>query len=718
MSSLPRIPALPAERGPLPFASYAQLLRMLVPPTHRVAFYDAHGRALWISDGVEEPEFRMNLELVLARASDPDPAEGDHPLAYSSAGGGDPVYIFPIRSTEHELLGALGLACRNLPASATYRRFETVQRLLLPVLEILVHGWPEPQRRRELNAIDRALSDSADDQPKANTPTTTPLPALLRRTLVLATRSLECAFGSIIAIDRPFTLSHRASADESELSMTAAIDTVRSHIVKWVAARKQAITVNAPSATNDRRLPYKLLALPLCDESQRLVAIVMLFRSIHSHDFSRADIQEGMRFVLQLPRVALGELMGGRIPLDKPKGAQAAKSAVQPRPSASAASPRSSNTDSPSSIGENAALSAQPPPTRSLDEPRTQRKAPAAARSAVARRSTPNAPPIKARASVSNAQASASQPKPGATSVSVKPQATERESPAVTVPTPSAAAQSAIAPAPAAEVTAAPVVSAQSAPIFVLPQGPEQRVRSVLQQGGFELYVQRIAPVRNVRRAERYEVLLRMKEGEQVRPPQSFFASAEAVGLTPEVDRCIIRNVLSLLHGRAVMLRTSCMEFAVNLAGASLTAEDFGEFIATEVHRSAVPPSLLVFEVAEGDALEHRQSLELVASRLREAGCRLALDNCRGYIGKLAQMPNWPVTCMKIDGFLVRNLLSSTQSESQLKAVLRLASDMGAETVAECVETAGVRDKLAALEVDYVQGFHVGKPQPLRSLLV
>src|SRR5690349_12534999 len=99
----------------IPFVSFAPIVRMLVPPAHRVAFYDAKGTALWSSDGVEEPDFRLHLDVVLARASRASSSEPETTADYSSDDQHDPAFIFPIRDRKHVLLGAIGLICRNLP---------------------------------------------------------------------------------------------------------------------------------------------------------------------------------------------------------------------------------------------------------------------------------------------------------------------------------------------------------------------------------------------------------------------------------------------------------------------------------------------------------------------------------------------------------------------------------------------------------------------------
>jgi EAL domain-containing protein (putative c-di-GMP-specific phosphodiesterase class I) len=52
-----------------------------------------------------------------------------------------------------------------------------------------------------------------------------------------------------------------------------------------------------------------------------------------------------------------------------------------------------------------------------------------------------------------------------------------------------------------------------------------------------------------------------------------------------------------------------------------------------------------------------------------------------------------------------------------VRAVAQLASAMGMETVAEYVETPEVCMRLIELQVQYGQGYAIGKPRPLNGIL-
>jgi EAL domain-containing protein (putative c-di-GMP-specific phosphodiesterase class I) len=603
----------------MPYASYAQLVRMLAPLTAKVGFYDAKGELMWISDGLEEPELRMHVEIVLNRHADGETSTAPDD---GTEAAGQPTYVFPIRCQRGALVGAMAIVFRDLPANASYRRIDTVERLLSPLLEILSHAWqaPDPVQAQSSAESQRPQAQSSDDIDASldESPST---PAQLRRTLALATHRLQCAFGAFIVADKAFTLTHRASPDDSDLAMNAAIEAVREPMLRLMQVRRDPIVVNGANG-REQAAPNKLLVMPLRSGSGRLAAMLMLFRHKQDRDFTAADLAQLQEVLKRLPASVVAELAP---PAPKPTPA--------PRPA-----PRPAQTAP--------AKPASPTPP--------------------AKPTPPPAPPLS-----------------------------------IVVP------------------NAVPRVIARPAPLIVTPDAAptmDERIRAALRDGKFDLYAQRISPLRDESRPARFEVFVRMIDSDRVRAPASFFEAAEASRLMPELDRWVIRQLLSTLRTHAARVRSGRWEFCINIAAQSLIADRFSEFVVAEVCKSSIPAGLLVFEVAEADALEHQDAVEVLSARLRDVGCRIALDNCRAGLATFDPLRKWPVSCVKIDGSLINKVGQHARSESVVRAVTELAASMGIETVAERVESAALCDRLADIGMDYAQGFHFGQPQPLAAV--
>lgn len=645
MSSVLKTPAGTAGIGELPFASYAQIIRMLVPPAERISFYDVRGNALWINDGVDEPEFRMHVELVIARARQSTAPHGPTPAFDHD----DSAHVFPVRNNGNAVVGAIGITCRNLANGARYRSAEAVERIIAPVMNILGHAWPvtaetAPAAGTPRETVGTRQAAVAASQLQASMP----VPALLRKTLSVATDLIDCAFGGIILPDRPFTLSLGVSPDESDLAITAAIDNVREHVLKWIKVRNEPLVANSAGRG---QLPHKLLVVPIRDASKRPVALLMLFRSAKARDFAGVDIDELTQLAARVPADALVALG----PPEPPVIASVVK---------------------------------LPPatPTPSLAKPAVANRPAAPAKPAVAPQ-----PTVTTARSAVVPQPAAAAPKAAASPTKpAAPRVTVADAPRIVVPTTASAAATALS--------------------------MDERVRSALREGSFDLYAQRIAPMGNTPESPRFEVLVRMRDAGKLHGPTSFFAAAESSRLLPDLDCWVIGELLRTLRKRAVTVRASSLEFSINLAGQSLATDQFAEFIVAEVCRTAIPAGLLVFEISERTALEHEDEMGLLSARLRDVGCRIALDNCRSGLGTLDPANRWPVSRVKIDGSLIRNIGVSSRSESQVRAVAQLAADRGIETVAECVENERIHEKLLNMGIDFAQGFHFAKPQPLATL--
>jgi EAL domain-containing protein (putative c-di-GMP-specific phosphodiesterase class I) len=185
----------------------------------------------------------------------------------------------------------------------------------------------------------------------------------------------------------------------------------------------------------------------------------------------------------------------------------------------------------------------------------------------------------------------------------------------------------------------------------------------------------------------------------------------------PTIDRWVVDKALALLKPQAAFLAAKPVGFAINFSGQSLNDESFGDFLVERLESSGLDPSLFCFELTENATVASIGRAETLMRRLRRIGCGVALDDFGTGLSSLSYLRQLPVTTLKIDGSFVRDILKDTRSESMVQAIAQLARGMGIATVAEYVETDELRHRIAALGVDYGQGFAIGRPTPLQEVL-
>ena len=215
-----------------------------------------------------------------------------------------------------------------------------------------------------------------------------------------------------------------------------------------------------------------------------------------------------------------------------------------------------------------------------------------------------------------------------------------------------------------------------------------------------------------------FELLLRMidDDGETVGPDR-FLSAANRYQLMPGIDRWVIHHALAQLRPHAATIAATRAVFAINFSGQSLNDAEFADELITCIEASGLPPQALCFELTESATIANLARAEVLMRRLRKLGCGVALDDFGTGLSSLAYLRQLPVSMLKIDGSFIRDIQNDPRSESLVQAVAQLARTMQMVTVAEYVETDAIRERIAALGVDYGQGFSIGRPVPLTEVL-
>jgi len=245
-----------------------------------------------------------------------------------------------------------------------------------------------------------------------------------------------------------------------------------------------------------------------------------------------------------------------------------------------------------------------------------------------------------------------------------------------------------------------------------------QALHEALAADRFALFAQPILPLNGHHSEPHFEFLLRMvSENSELLPPEKFLSAAERYQLLPAIDRWVIKNALGALAEHSNTLRGRGMRFSMNISGASIASEEFLEFLEGSIRDSDVPPESLCFELTETSAVSNLARADRLMQRLRTLGCVFALDDFGTGLSSLVYLKSLPVSVLKIDGAFVRDAGTNPRTESMVRAIAQMARTMGMETVAEYVETDDLRTRMAALGVDYGQGFAIGRPVPIDQIL-
>ena len=243
-------------------------------------------------------------------------------------------------------------------------------------------------------------------------------------------------------------------------------------------------------------------------------------------------------------------------------------------------------------------------------------------------------------------------------------------------------------------------------------------IQRALDGSEFELLAQPISGLSDAAAYPRFEILLRMQDGEGGRVETgALFSAAERYRMMPQIDRWVVSTTIARLAELKDTIAEQGAIFAMNLSGQSIGDDEFLAFIEEEIGRSGLPPGSLCFEITESAAVSNLKKAQSFIDRLRERGCQISLDDFGAGLSSFAYLKNFNVDTLKIDGGFIRDITDNRISESMVAAITQVAKVMELKTVAEYVETEETRELVTKLGVDFAQGHIIGKPITLESVL-
>lgn len=203
-----------------------------------------------------------------------------------------------------------------------------------------------------------------------------------------------------------------------------------------------------------------------------------------------------------------------------------------------------------------------------------------------------------------------------------------------------------------------------------------------------------------------FEGLVRLSPEVEFADPSSLFIAAEATRRTVELD---VVSATAVLAGARELRPGDYL--AINLSPRTLESDAFSPLeVVALARRFGVPPTQLVVELTEREAVEDMGRLQAAVATLRRHGVRIAIDDVGAGNAGLRLMSSVEFDIMKIDLSLVRAGAHHEPSEAVLRALGGLARERGRKIVAEGIESPDLLEAVLELRYDAGQGYLLGRP--------
>lgn len=249
----------------------------------------------------------------------------------------------------------------------------------------------------------------------------------------------------------------------------------------------------------------------------------------------------------------------------------------------------------------------------------------------------------------------------------------------------------------------------------------EHDIEEGLKEDWFDAFFQPIVEIESGRTVG-YEALMRLVHPQRgVVPPAEIIGVAEETGAISRLGGHVLEKALSNLARLSAATGNHEAYLAVNFSPLQFDASLPVRLAALTAH-FGIEPRRIVIEITEATLLHDNPQIRTILDEFSRYGYRLALDDFGTGYSSLSYLNRFPVDIVKIDQSFIRSL---TEDEPELRhksrmlveGITAISHKMECTVVAEGIETDEQRRILEEFGVDYGQGYHFARPQPLPKLI-
>ncbi|WP_269476971.1 diguanylate cyclase domain-containing protein [Hominibacterium faecale] len=157
------------------------------------------------------------------------------------------------------------------------------------------------------------------------------------------------------------------------------------------------------------------------------------------------------------------------------------------------------------------------------------------------------------------------------------------------------------------------------------------------------------------------------------------------------------------------------IKISVNVSASQMEDEGLLHFIRSTLSKYHADPRLLMLELTESYFADSGENLSMILSQCREMGMSVAIDDFGTGYSSLGLLKLAPADVVKIDRTFIKGIRDRKFDRSFVSLIADLCHVMDMDVCVEGVEDEEDYQAVAEMDIQYIQGFYLGRPVPKRS---
>jgi diguanylate cyclase (GGDEF)-like protein len=236
-----------------------------------------------------------------------------------------------------------------------------------------------------------------------------------------------------------------------------------------------------------------------------------------------------------------------------------------------------------------------------------------------------------------------------------------------------------------------------------------KKLKNGLNDGNFQPYFQPIVDA-GTQEIYKYESLIRYikEDGTQI-PPYRFLPIAKKAKLYPVIIRVMLMSVIQTIKEKQIRV-------AVNISFDDIMNQDTYDFIIFTLIANPAEAKLLDFEILESEEIKDFEIVRKFIDEVRSYGCSVGVDDFGAGYSNFNMLEALNLDFVKIDGSLIKDIDRLPKQALIVETISQFCTKLGIKTVAEFVSSEEIYISVKNLGINYMQGYHFGKPESKSSL--
>ncbi|MCP3851671.1 MAG: EAL domain-containing protein [Gammaproteobacteria bacterium] len=234
-------------------------------------------------------------------------------------------------------------------------------------------------------------------------------------------------------------------------------------------------------------------------------------------------------------------------------------------------------------------------------------------------------------------------------------------------------------------------------------------ITDAIEKDLFQLYFQKTVDTNNQTTFQ--EVMLRLNYDNQLISAGIFIPMAEHLEITRFIDRWVIEKIILLIK---INIQTS---YCINISRDTLSDPTFPLWLKDSISQlKTEQQQRLVIEVPEYNVIKSLAEYKNLLTIMEAYQCQFSIDHFGVGFASMSYLQDIKIDYIKIHGSYASNIQDNNDVINFMRQIISTAHNLDIKIIAEGIEKEDDLKVLKTMNLDYYQGYYIGKPSPKESL--